>query len=341
MSAAKPSVLIRPAFDSALRQTADLITHAGTSRMSEKISKCIIEARCTDNVLFAGAAVVGAIVLVLQSFPLFMNNWVFLTEPRPINKTNENGEQMESTFHYNVGYFQVCRMHINNQSGIVYNEYEIPKSESVYKCYLNPLFSREDLTDHSVASLAVIMRLGLPALLHLSGSFLCFLAFVLGVTGHLRKTSYTLLSCINYICGSLILSTAVLMVVCVVDDELAPRMKPNSAGEPSKFSYIYGYPFFSAALSFLPVQICACLQSFLYFRRFPSVAEKLKFVPGLEAKLRHAQLDKELGIPPIESWRRGSLASYLPLPSFGNFSRRGSRRSSQVSFNTPNIFIQV
>ncbi|VDK57324.1 unnamed protein product [Cylicostephanus goldi] len=94
MSAPKPSVLIRPAFDSALRRTADLITHAGTSRMSEKISKCIIEARCTDNVLFAGAAVVGAIVLVLQSFPLFMNNWVFLTEPRPINKTNENGEQM-------------------------------------------------------------------------------------------------------------------------------------------------------------------------------------------------------------------------------------------------------
>ncbi|VDL80467.1 unnamed protein product [Nippostrongylus brasiliensis] len=130
------------------------------------------------------------------------------------------------------------------------------------------------------------------------------------------------------------------MVVCVVDDELAPRMKPNSAGEPSKFSYIYGYPFFSAALSFLPVQICACLQAFLYFRRFPSVALKLKFVPGLEAKLRHAQLDKELGIPPIETWRRGSLASYLPLPSFGTYSQRGSRRSSQASFTTSAIIMQ-
>lgn len=30
------------------------------------------------------------------------------------------------------------------------------------------------------------------------------------------------------------------MVVCVVDDELAPRMKPNPAGEPSQFSYYYG-----------------------------------------------------------------------------------------------------
>ncbi|EPB68097.1 hypothetical protein ANCCEY_12814 [Ancylostoma ceylanicum] len=76
------------------------------------------------------------------------------------------------------------------------------ESESTYKCYLNPLFSHEDLTDHSVASLAVIMRLGLPALLHLTGSFISCLAFVLGVTGHLRKTCYTLLSCINYICGS-------------------------------------------------------------------------------------------------------------------------------------------
>lgn len=30
------------------------------------------------------------------------------------------------------------------------------------------------------------------------------------------------------------------MFVCVVDDELAPRMKPNAAGEPSKFSFKYG-----------------------------------------------------------------------------------------------------
>ncbi|KIH61208.1 hypothetical protein ANCDUO_08526 [Ancylostoma duodenale] len=90
--------------------------------------------------------------------------------------------------------------------------------------------------------------------------------------------------------------------------------------------------------SFIPHRGCA---AYLRIKRFPSAAEKLKFVPGLEAKLRHAQLDKELGIPPLESWRRGSLASYLPLPSFGNFSLRGSRRSSQVSFNSPNIFVQV
>ncbi|KAJ1375085.1 hypothetical protein KIN20_038323 [Parelaphostrongylus tenuis] len=128
-------------------------TRKARIRMSEKISKCIIEARCTDNILFAGAAAVGAVVLVLQSLPIFMNNWVFLTEPRPINKTNENGEQItnlcfivllrsklsisngyhlqESTFHYNVGYFQVCRMHKNNQTGVLYSEYEVSRTSSL------------------------------------------------------------------------------------------------------------------------------------------------------------------------------------------------------------------
>uniref|UniRef100_A0A0K0D6A9 Transmembrane protein n=1 Tax=Angiostrongylus cantonensis TaxID=6313 RepID=A0A0K0D6A9_ANGCA len=96
----------------------------------KKATACIIEAKCTDNILFAGAAAVGAVVLVFQSFPIFMNNWVFLTEPRPINKTNENGEQMESTFHYNAGYFQVCRMHKNNQTGVLYSEYEVSR-----KCF--------------------------------------------------------------------------------------------------------------------------------------------------------------------------------------------------------------
>uniref|UniRef100_A0A8R1HTZ1 Uncharacterized protein n=1 Tax=Caenorhabditis japonica TaxID=281687 RepID=A0A8R1HTZ1_CAEJA len=174
----------------------------------------------------------------------------------------------------------------------MYDEQEISKTDSEYKCYLNPLFSQMDLGDISLASLAVI---------------------------------------------SIILCIAVLMVVCVVDDELAPRMKPNAAGEPSKFSYVYGPPFFSSALSFIPVQICACLHAFLYFRRYPSVVEKLKFVPGLEAKLRRAQLDKELGIPPLENFRRGSLASYLPILNFSQGSRRNSRRSSQASFSNPSL----
>lgn len=38
----------------------------------------------------------------------------------------------------------------------------------------------------------------------------------------------------------LILSTAVLMLVCVVDDELSPRMKMSSSGEATKYSFVYG-----------------------------------------------------------------------------------------------------
>ncbi|PAV62520.1 hypothetical protein WR25_00150 isoform A [Diploscapter pachys] len=306
-------------------------------RLSEKIQRCIIQTRCTDNLLFACSVFVGICVALLQTLPLFMNNWVFLTEPRPINKKNDNGEPLEDAFHYNTGYFQLCRHHINNHSGIVYTDEEIAPSEAAYRCHFIPFFSGEDLTDFSVASLAVITRLGIPALLQSFGSCVCVTSFMLGVIGHLNKTYYSLVSSIGYILGSIIVCTAVLMVVCVVDDELAPRMKPNSAGEPSQFSYYYGPPFFSSSLSFIPVQICACIQAFLYFRRFPSVAEKLKFVPGLEAKLRAAQLDKEFGIPPLDSWRRNSLVSYLPLPFYNFPSRRNSRRSSQASFSNPAI----
>ncbi|GMT36026.1 hypothetical protein PFISCL1PPCAC_27323, partial [Pristionchus fissidentatus] len=251
-------------------------------KLSEKVSKAFVEARCTDNILFSSAASIGSCVLLLQTCPVLMNNWVHLTEPRPINKTNENGEPLEAVFDYNAGYFEVCREFVKregNESYAMINLDDIPKLDAEYRCHLNPLFSRQDLSDFSVASLAVILRLGLPALLHMCGAFICSLAFMLGIAGHVRKTVYTLLSSISYICGSIVLSTAVLMFVCVVDDELAPRMKPNAAGEPSKFSFKYGAPFYSSSLSFVPVQICACLHAFLYFRRYPTVVEKLKFVP--------------------------------------------------------------
>ncbi|KAF8356366.1 stg-2, partial [Pristionchus pacificus] len=251
----------------------------GKMKLSEKVSKAFVEARCTDNILFSVAVSIGSIVLLLQTCPVLMNNWVHLTEPRPINKTNENGEQLEAVFDYNAGYFEVCREFLKKENDSI-NLEDIAKNEADYRCHLNPLFSRQDLSDFSVASLAVILRLGLPALFHMCGAFICSLAFMLGVAGHVRKTFYTLLSSISYICGSIVLSTAVLMFVCVVDDELAPRMKPNAAGEPSKFSFKYGAPFYSSSLSFVPVQICACLHAFLYFRRYPTVVEKLKFVPG-------------------------------------------------------------
>lgn len=37
----------------------------------------------------------------------------------------------------------------------------------------------------------------------------------------------------------LCLFAAVLQLIAAVDDEMAPRMKPNAAGDPSPFSYYY------------------------------------------------------------------------------------------------------
>lgn len=129
---------------------------------------------------------VGGFVLVMQSFPIFMNNWVFLTEPRGINKTNENGEQLVSfeliwisekwpyfrnqpfiitrvTFKF-VAFISITtlalsmmkwKFHVINISASPTKSF-FSASESDYKCYLNPLFSQVDLSDVSLASLAVI-----------------------------------------------------------------------------------------------------------------------------------------------------------------------------------------
>ncbi|CAJ0955341.1 unnamed protein product, partial [Mesorhabditis belari] len=315
--------------------------------LSEKISKFVIEARCTDKILFSIAATIGVIVVFLQSLPIVLNNWVYVTEPRPINKTGLEGEQQEAVFHYNIGYLQICRRFLESEPpnhNFNYTYDMIPQKERDYQCHLNPLITREELGDEfSLASLAISARLGLSTLLHLIGTIICGMALILATTGHLRHTMHTMISGVCYICGCLILSTAVLMLVCVVDDELSPRMKMSSSGEATKFSFAYGYPFWSSVSSILPVQMCACLQSFLYFRRFPTVVEKLQYVPGLEEKLRNAQMDKELGIPPMEIHKRGSLASYMPFPSFSMAlsGRPSPTRSSQMSLrNNSIVFVQ-
>lgn len=45
-------------------------------------------------VLWSSATTVGTLAAFLLLVPFFCNNWVYITEPRPINCTNENGEQL-------------------------------------------------------------------------------------------------------------------------------------------------------------------------------------------------------------------------------------------------------
>uniref|UniRef100_A0A1I7Y6Z6 G_PROTEIN_RECEP_F1_2 domain-containing protein n=1 Tax=Steinernema glaseri TaxID=37863 RepID=A0A1I7Y6Z6_9BILA len=134
-----------------------------------------------------------------------------------------------------------------------------------HNCYWNPFITGDDLSDVSVATLA-IMRL--------------------------------------------VVAVAVLQFVCIVDDELSPRMKPNAAGEPSKFNFKYGTSFFLSALSFLPVQLCAYFNAYLYFRRYRTPFEKVQVIPGLEEKVYKLHMDQMKGSNTVsggENQRRGSL----------------------------------
>ncbi|VDM36995.1 unnamed protein product [Toxocara canis] len=207
--------------------------------INKRLFQAIINARCTDALLWSFTSLIGIVVACLHSIPLLTNSWVYLTEPRPFNKTNENGEFLETVFHYRAGYFQMCREHISN----VYDTDDIAlylsRKESELQCQWNPIFTGEDLTEFSSATLAIENRLAVPALMHVIGATMCYVAFCLGALGHIKRNSRTLLSAILYICGGLVVLMGVLQFVCVVDDELAPRMKPNAAGEPSKFTFQY------------------------------------------------------------------------------------------------------
>lgn len=84
----------------------------------------------------------------------------------------------------------------------------------------------------------------------------------------------------------------ILQIICIVDDEMYPRMKPNTAGEPSGFTFYYGtlglklinilgFSFLTTALSFLPIQLCIYFQTMNFFKRFPKPMDKCDVIPGL------------------------------------------------------------
>ncbi|VDK64030.1 unnamed protein product [Onchocerca ochengi] len=302
------------------------ITH-GRPRLSKRV---VIAARCTDPLLWTFSSFLGLFVSALQSIPLATNGWVYITEPRPYNKTNENGDMMDTIFLYNAGYFVMCREY-KGEEGAAAEDFRsyLPSEEAAYQCYWNPILTGKDLTEFSSATLAIEGRLALPTSMHIIGVTMCYMAFYFGLIGHIKRSSKTLLAAIMYIFGGLVVLVGVLQFVCVVDDELAPRMKPNAAGEPSKFSFVYGYSFFFTSLSFLPLQMCACCHAFLYFRRFPTALDKMKIVPGLEAQLRRIQVVMALDSSPPETFQKGSICAivYSNQPS--------SRKSSRYNLNSP------
>ncbi|VDM98493.1 unnamed protein product [Thelazia callipaeda] len=290
-------------------------------RLSERVSKVLIAARCTDPLLWIFSSFLGVFVSALQSIPLATNGWVYVTEPRAYNKTNENGDLMDTVFLYSAGYFVMCREFKGEETvaGEDVRMY-LSSEETAYQCYWNPILTGEDLTEFSSATLAIEGRLALPTSMHIIGVTICYMAFCFGLIGHIKRSSKTLLAAILYIFGGLVVLVGVLQFVCVVDDELAPRMKPNAAGEPSKFRY----SFFFTSLSFLPLQLCACCHAFLYFRRFPTALDKMKIVP-----VKRIQVVKALRSPQSETLQDRSICAIV-YPN-----QPASRKSSRFSFNSP------
>ncbi|VDN56372.1 unnamed protein product [Dracunculus medinensis] len=245
--------------------------------------KALIDARCTDTILWSITSFIGILLTFLHSIPLITNSWVYVIEPRPINKTNENGDFLVLFF----------------KSYLIIRNAEIER-----RCHWNPIFTGEDLTEYSSATLAIENRLAVPATMHIIGAILCYLAFFFGTIGHLKRNSQSLISAIIYICGGLIILMGVLQFVCVVDDEMAPRMKPNAAGEPSKFKFQYG-----------------------------DVSDKIKVIPGLAAHVRHTQMEKALlGVQMPEAMKRESEYAIFnsfshripPTTAFGSISPNSS-----------------
>ncbi|VBB32516.1 unnamed protein product, partial [Acanthocheilonema viteae] len=194
-------------------------------RLSKRVSQVVIAARCTDPLLWIFSSFLGLFVSALQSIPLATNGWIYVTEPRPYNKTNENGDLMDTIFLYNAGYFVICREHKEEAAEDIRSY--LSNEEAAYQCYWNPILTGKDLTEFSSATLAIEGRLALPTSMHIIGVIICYMAFYFGLIGHIKRSSKTLLAAIMYIFGGLVVLIGVLQFVCIVDDELAPRMKPN------------------------------------------------------------------------------------------------------------------
>lgn len=131
------------------------------------------------------------------------------------------------------------------------------------------------------------------------------------------------------------MSVAVMQYICVVDDEMAPKMKQTPEGESSKYRFDYGkcesvnaipslwsfrrlsgWSYVAASMSFMCIETCALVELLLFLRRFPSLEDKMVIVPGLKDKIRRAVLHHEFDeILPARTCSRSSPRisfSYTP-----------------------------
>jgi hypothetical protein len=262
---------------------------------------------------------------------------------KTVNQTDEFGEPMEAPFEFNLGFFGMCRAPAKNMSN-----FRIVDPERVYleyprHCVANPMFSDEDLSDYSFAANIILCessnislkdsiisaRLVIPACLQIFGIFLCIVGLFLSMAGEFKRNHRTISSAMFYIMGGLLIFVAVLQVICAVDDEMTPRMKPKATGEQSSFNFRYGLSFFATALSFLPIQVCVYLQAKSYFDRYPLPLDKANIVPGLGEMSKCLEYSNN---PRLVDEMLARLRKGLPImPPSAPLSASSHRRDSRCS----------
>ncbi|KAL3073187.1 hypothetical protein niasHT_035463 [Heterodera trifolii] len=309
----------------------------------------LINMRCSDRSIWVLSVLLGVVVLGSQTAPIFLLNWVLIREPRPLNITRLGGPvagvddqgPLEIPFEYNAGYFGMCRqrlpLNLSSAEGAIAAQVDqLVPILAPDMCVWNSIYTGgEEIGEFSVATNAVTVRLLIPTILHCSGSLLTAFGLLCSLVGHSEQSWKSVCAAILYVFGGLVVLVGVLQVICIVDDEMAPRMKPNAAGEPSAFSFHYGLSFLSAALSFLPMQLCVWLEITTFFRRFSSPLERTRVIPGLSELLSQLSLVRtsrthQLGRP--GGWVSGGLVGHHSTTGISvNFAsrRRESRAASK------------
>uniref|UniRef100_A0A0N4ZIC2 Uncharacterized protein n=1 Tax=Parastrongyloides trichosuri TaxID=131310 RepID=A0A0N4ZIC2_PARTI len=293
----------------------------------------IINFRLNNALLLIIFCVLAIIALLMNCLPLLNTNWVHVVEPKLIKKEDSKGDIINLMYEFDAGYFHVCRTYIYNENITEY----FYENETFYfetECHWSSSFHSDDLSEYSTATLAILQRTLVPSLMHIIGCFLNITALILGIYGYFDKSLKTLASAILLTIGSLSVAAAVLQVVCIVDDEMSSRIKPNAAGELSLYSFKYNWGFFMSALSFLPFQACVYCQVVLFMRRFKSLDDIQKVVPGLLRMVSKKVPNRKISVSP-------SSRNDTTFPYGTNFNEDNDFNKEFGENNILNVFTNV
>ncbi|KAI6213678.1 hypothetical protein M3Y94_00179300 [Aphelenchoides besseyi] len=348
------------AFPPTNKFTFDVDNLPQSHHFSNRIANAIINTRCSERCKFVLSAAMGCLAVMMQIPPIFLLNWVVIDEPKTVNQTDDQGEHMEAQFVFNLGYFGVCRAPASNMTNPKLDANAIRVAFPRH-CVLNPFFYGRRFERLQFRCNG--HRLAVPAVIQISGTVLNVIALLLSIVGEFRCDKRTIVATMFYVTGGLFVFVAVLQVICAVDDEMYPRMKPLASGDLSPFNFHYdkydvedtfrmsilGLSFLSTSLSFLPLQVCVYFQTNIYFGRFPLPSDVAEIVPGLtqmiNETIKRSQVQPLIGSGPSSacshSYRRDSRCSREFGVAFGGVQQEVQRLPASLSVSRPSMHICI